>query len=207
MRLIVNGDDLGYSPAVNEAIFRLYENGRLNSTSLVVNFPSSSMAMERAKGKGGLAVGIHLNLTKGQPCLPPERISTLVNKKGFFFKTPFFIARAMALRIDQNEVEIELREQIERAKKAGIEIAHLNSHSHWQIIPQFRGILMRLAKEYQVDLIRVSDPLRTLVPNRWWLSRVNMINSPDTVSMETDYMLSLHHWFRKSSSPSVLFSG
>ena len=39
--LIINADDLGYSPGVNMAIANLYQAGLVTSTSLIVNLPHS----------------------------------------------------------------------------------------------------------------------------------------------------------------------
>ena len=45
MRLILNGDDLGYSPTVNGVLFDLFDGSRLSSSSLVVYLLHSQVAI------------------------------------------------------------------------------------------------------------------------------------------------------------------
>ncbi|MBN1314461.1 MAG: ChbG/HpnK family deacetylase [Anaerolineales bacterium] len=207
MQLIVNGDDLGYSPAVNQAIFSLNEAGKLNSASLVVNLPFAQQAMERVRERVGLAAGIHLNLTKGRPCLPPEQIRTLVCRDGAFHSSPPFFARAAAGMIDRQQVKAELGAQIERALSGGIQIDHLDSHSHWHVIPQLSGILIELAETYGVSRVRVGELRRTLAPNRLLMALAKKTMRPAGEPAQTDYMLSLHQWLDKEGAISPLFGG
>ena len=46
MRVILNADDLGYTPAVNQTILALHDAGCLTSASLVVNLPHSAAAIQ-----------------------------------------------------------------------------------------------------------------------------------------------------------------
>ena len=63
-RLIVNADDLGYDPAVNEGIVRAMRSGVVTSSTLMVNLPHSAHGATLARG---LPVGLHLNLSRGAP--------------------------------------------------------------------------------------------------------------------------------------------
>ncbi len=209
MRLIVNADDLGYSPAVNEAAWLLHDRGRLDSASLLVNLPHSGAAMRGAVERPGLAVGIHLNLTKGQPCLAPEQIPSLVGSGGAFFSSPAFFSRALAGRIRLAEAEAELRAQIERALAAGIALAHLDSHSHWHALPRFDRLVQALAAEHAVPRLRQANPFRALLPNPLWLAAVPTAMAPPMRGgpIGSDYMLSLHHWLRNAGEAVPLLFG
>jgi predicted glycoside hydrolase/deacetylase ChbG (UPF0249 family) len=66
MQLIINADDLGYSPHRDAAIFELFRMGKITSASLIVNGPTAATASERAR-LVGLPIGLHLNLTEGEP--------------------------------------------------------------------------------------------------------------------------------------------
>ena len=195
MRLIVNADDLGYSVGVNVAILELAAAGRLSSTSLVVNLEHSKAAMSAMMtNELDLAVGIHLNLTRGRPCLLPGQVSSLVNRSGEFWPTPRFMARAAAGRLRMSELESELRAQIERALAAGIEIRHLDSHSHWQAIPALRRLVRQLARDYQIGRVRVGALRRAIVPRLGWLAAQVQPGVGDNLFQEPEYLLSLHHW-------------
>jgi len=205
--LILNADDLGYSPAVNRAIFALHACGRLDSASLVVNLPHSRAAMEGACERPELAVGIHLNLTKGRPCLPPEQIPSLAGGDGVFHTPPAFFARALAGRVSLGEVEAELRVQIERALAAGIRISHLDSHSHWHVLPDFNRLLQNLLTEYSISRIRTTSLRRVLLPNPLWLAAVTRRPVPRGRPAQLDYLLSLHQWLRGAGEVSPLLHG
>jgi len=63
-RLIINADDLGYDPAVNEGIVLAMRGGVVTSSTLMVNLPHSEHGATLARG---LPVGLHLNLSRGAP--------------------------------------------------------------------------------------------------------------------------------------------
>ena len=64
--LIINGDDFGYSDAVNRAIIEAHRTGVLTSASLMVNERAASGAVQLAKENPNLAVGLHLVLVLGR---------------------------------------------------------------------------------------------------------------------------------------------
>ena len=49
MNVIVNADDLGMSPAVNDAIFKAFDEGLLRSTTLLVHGPAFGDAVTRLR--------------------------------------------------------------------------------------------------------------------------------------------------------------
>jgi predicted glycoside hydrolase/deacetylase ChbG (UPF0249 family) len=205
MRLILNADDLGYSPGVNRAVFELYACGRLSSTSAVVNLPYGPAGLEGAAARPGLALGVHLNLTKGRPCLAARQIPSLVDREGAFYATPAFFARAVAGQVSAAEAEAESRAQINRVLDQGIEIAHLDSHSHWHILPPLRQLLHHLATEYGVPRVRQADPRRALVPNALWLAVAPRSPVARDQLAQPDYLLSLHHWLNGVGGTHPLF--
>jgi predicted glycoside hydrolase/deacetylase ChbG (UPF0249 family) len=205
VRLILNADDLGYSPGVNQAVFDLYACGRLSSTSAVVNLPYGPAGLEGAAARPGLALGVHLNLTKGRPCLAAQQVPSLVDRDGGFYATPTFFARAMARQISPSEAEAESRAQIERALDHGTEISHLDSHSHWHILPPLQRLLHDLAADYQVLRVRQADPRRALVPNPLWLAVAPRRPVARDQLAQPDYLLSLHHWLNGVGETPALF--
>src|SRR5215813_8893882 len=82
--LIINGDDFGYSEAVNRAIVMAHREGVLTSCSLMVNEGAASQAIELARLNSGLAVGLHLALVHGRAALPHEEIPHITDTKGDF---------------------------------------------------------------------------------------------------------------------------
>jgi predicted glycoside hydrolase/deacetylase ChbG (UPF0249 family) len=205
MKLLLNADDLGYTPAINQAIFDLHKHGRLFSTSLLGNLPHSQGAIDGLCAYPDLKVGVHLNLTKGFPVLPPAQIPTLVASTGEFWPTKQFFLRATARQINIREVEFELRAQVERVLDSGIQPTHLDSHSHWHMLPHLRRIVAQLAADYQIQGMRQAAPRRTLLPSLLWLKMAARTTHPQSQFRLPDFMLSLHQWMGADGRPIDLF--
>jgi predicted glycoside hydrolase/deacetylase ChbG (UPF0249 family) len=60
--VIVNADDFGASPGVNEGIIHAHTHGVVTSTSLMVTGPDAAEAAELARAHTDLAVGLHFDL-------------------------------------------------------------------------------------------------------------------------------------------------
>jgi predicted glycoside hydrolase/deacetylase ChbG (UPF0249 family) len=205
MRLLLNADDLGYTPAINQAIFDLHNHGRLFSTSLLVNMSYSQNAIDDLSSYPALKVGVHLNLTKGYPMLPSKKIPSLVTPSGKFWATKQFYARAVSGQINLREVDAELRMQIERLLEAKVQPTHLDSHSHWHMLPHLRRIVIRLAEEYQIPAVRQAAFRRTLVPMCFWFAVVDQRCPSHSKIHFPDYLLSLHQWMGPGGQPVELF--
>jgi len=61
-RLIVNGDDFGQSPGINEGVIRCHEQGILTSASLMVRGRAAHAAAGYARSAPALSVGLHIDL-------------------------------------------------------------------------------------------------------------------------------------------------
>src|SRR5436189_2370344 len=114
-RLIVNADDFGRSPSINEAVIRAHQEGILTTASLMVNEPSCDEAVALAKQNPRLGVGLHLALLFGRSALPPSKIPELVNERGEFSENP--VAAGMKFFFQpglSRQIEEELAEQFAR---------------------------------------------------------------------------------------------
>lgn len=155
MRLIVNGDDFGYSPGQNYGIIDAYQKGILRSTSLMAGGMAASHALELARANPGLGVGVHLVLSYGRPLSPPQAVPSLVAEDGTFLRPAF----EGPLNLSPAEVEREWRAQIHWLLDRGIEPSHLDSHHHFHLHPQLFPVTCKLAREFNL-------PVRPL-PLRW----------------------------------------
>jgi predicted glycoside hydrolase/deacetylase ChbG (UPF0249 family) len=61
--IVVNGDDLGVSPGVNQGIAEAHQQGVLTSASLMVETPASREGADLAHDLPALSVGLHVDLT------------------------------------------------------------------------------------------------------------------------------------------------
>jgi predicted glycoside hydrolase/deacetylase ChbG (UPF0249 family) len=62
-RLIVNADDLGFTPGVNRAILEAHARGIVTSSTLMAQGPAFDDAVQLAKQAPQLSIGCHVVLT------------------------------------------------------------------------------------------------------------------------------------------------
>ena len=87
-RLIVNADDFGRSPSINEAVIRAHREGILTAASLMVNGEAADEAVELARQNPRLGVGLHISLVCGASALKPGEIPGLVDARSDFTDKP-----------------------------------------------------------------------------------------------------------------------
>ena len=128
--LLVTCDDLGYHPAINAAIVEILAQGIVRSASLMPAGPHFDDAVDRLRAAGLSQVGVHLALGSEYarlpiaPLSPPDRVASLVDTEGRFH-------RDLSVHRDgvrHDEVEVELRAQLDRARRTGLRLTHLDGH-------------------------------------------------------------------------------
>jgi hopanoid biosynthesis associated protein HpnK len=152
--LIVNADDFGVSEGVNRGIAEAHRMGILTSTTLMANMPAFEHARQISAENPRLGVGIHLNLTGGEPVLPLRKVPHLVDGNGRFLRVDRFLIRLSTGRIPVQEIEAELSAQVERAISGGFSPTHLDSHHHVHTHPVIQPVAVRIALRYGVRGIR-----------------------------------------------------
>lgn len=165
-QVIVNGDDLGMSPGINQAIQQLHEQGRLNSASIMANTPWSAEAFTFARQATGLRLGIHLNLSTGKPMLAADQVATLVQPDGRFLDLPVLMSRLFAGRINRHEIEAELSAQVTTCLEHGLQPVQIDSHMHFHAIPTLAKIVTNLAVRYGIPSVRNPNLSAFIIPPR-----------------------------------------
>lgn len=152
--LIVNADDFGLSPGVNQGILEAHERGPVTSTTVMANAPWAGEAAAAAEQFPGLAFGVHLTLTHGRPLLP-DLLAPLLDEHGLLRRPrrrpgePY--ARALArhfARVPRWAVVAEMRAQVEQALALGIPVAHLDTHHQLEIVPRLAWAVALVAARY-----------------------------------------------------------
>jgi len=153
--LVVNADDFGLTKGVNRGIIKSFKEGVVTSASLLSVGRYFDNAVELAKVNSGLDIGIHLCLTEERPVLKKEDIPSLVDKDGCFLKSRWnFIFRYSLGKIDYAEVEKEFDAQMRKILEKGLCITHIDSHGHIHMLPGVLAVVIKLAKKYNIKIIR-----------------------------------------------------
>jgi len=161
-RLIVNADDFGRSPSINEAVVQAHQNGILTTASLMVNGEAAQAAAEAARENPRLGVGLDLTLICGTSTLSPDQIPGLVDAAGRFGDDPVTAGMAYAFRRRlRTQLRQEVRAQLEKFRATGLPLDHVNGHLHLHLHPTVLPILGELANEFDIRHVRLTrDPLR-----------------------------------------------
>ena len=161
IRLIVRGDDMGFSHEVNVACIRAYQQGILTSVEVMVPCAYFLEAVEMLKENPELDVGIHLTLNSEWENIkwgPLTNAPSLVDENGHFFPMgwpneaypPEKALGTSDWKLD--EIEKELRAQIELALHHLPQCSHVTPHMGFNSIsPQINNLLFRLVREYNID--------------------------------------------------------
>lgn len=157
MRLIVNADDLGSSPKVNDAIFKLMASGAVRSASVLVNGRAFEDAMSRMREFPACSLGVHLNVTDGAPIGPADGLGPLLDENGRFVMDAI---RAHAMRTSvRRAVFAEWARQIQRIKDAGGKVTHIDSHNEVHTNPWLFGVLKQVQKKFGISRVRIARTL------------------------------------------------
>jgi len=153
MQLIINADDLGYSPHRDAAIFELFRMGKISAASLIVNGPTAATASEQAR-LVGLSMGLHLNLTEGEPLT-----TGLVGADGkLAYKMDFRRLAYSASKDFMEAVDEEVTAQLEAFKAlTGAYPTHVDGHQHVHILPNMPTLMVPIFKMYGVQSIRIPE--------------------------------------------------
>lgn len=156
--LLIRCDDMGMSHAVNMAFKELMESGLKFSASVMFPCAWYQEAVDILKQHPDITIGIHLTLNaewknyRWGPVAGRDKVPSLVDENGYFFPSR---ATFFANNPKTEDLETELRAQIERAKSSGLKISYLDYHMGTAVEkPEHRAIVEKLAKEYGLAISR-----------------------------------------------------
>jgi hypothetical protein len=159
-KAIIRCDDAGMCHSVNMAIKKLIATGVPFSTSVMFTCPWYQEAVEILKVNPQVSVGIHLTLNsewknyKWGPIMG-KLVPSLVDSNGFFHASgEAFLSSKYKL----DEVEKELRAQIERGIHSGLKIDYVDHHMFVaSSTPELNSIVEKLAAEYNLGIASYYD--------------------------------------------------
>jgi predicted glycoside hydrolase/deacetylase ChbG (UPF0249 family) len=159
--LLIRADDIGSFHAANVACIESYQTGIARSVELMAPCAWFPEAVKMLKENPGFDVGIHLTLTSEWSSVkwrPLTHCPSLVDKDGYFFpmvwKNDNFPPNSSIAEANWKieEVEQELRAQIELSMKYVPQITHLSNHMGFTSLDsKLKALVEKLAKEYKLD--------------------------------------------------------
>jgi chitin disaccharide deacetylase len=138
--LIVNADDFGRSPGVNDGVIRAHEEGIVTSATMMVRWPAAEQAAAYAR-RSSLSVGLHLDVGEWE------------------YRDGGWHNRYEVLETETPEaVTAEIGRQLEAFERlTGTSPTHLDSHQHAHREEPIRSALLAAGE-------RLGVPVRELTP-------------------------------------------
>lgn len=160
---VIVADDFGSSSSVNLAVAEAHDKGILTAASLMAGGAAFEEAVEIARKRRGLSVGIHVTLCDGRAVLPCSEVPGLADSRGCFENSP---AKAwMKYRRPSllGQLDREIEAQFDRLEKAGVRPTHIDGHHHLHMHPAIFELLCRHASRRGIRWVRIPrEPLSLL---------------------------------------------
>jgi predicted glycoside hydrolase/deacetylase ChbG (UPF0249 family) len=153
--LILNADDLALAHAEDVASFAALEQRWITSGTVMVPCPWFTEVASYAKAHPGADLGLHLTLTsewdsyRWGPVAPRNLVSSLTAPDGYFYPDRAGVVE----HAKPDEVETELRAQIDRAISMGLQPTHLDAQMRvLYATPELFDVFVKVARAYKLPI-------------------------------------------------------
>jgi predicted glycoside hydrolase/deacetylase ChbG (UPF0249 family) len=154
--LILHADDLGVAHSENAASFDALDKGGINSASIMMTTPWVTETAEYQKRNPNADFGLHLVMTaewdtyRWGGVAPNDKTTSLHDPDGTMPRQ----VRTVATRAKVDEVERELRAQIDRAYAIGLKPTHVDSHMGALFsTPELFATYVKVARSYKLPYL------------------------------------------------------
>ncbi len=188
-----HADDFGVTKEQSERIVGCYQNGALNSISVIPNTPALRESLEILDRTDPDAADIrrvlHLNFVEGKPLAGAENVPELVDDTGCFDKSfiRFFqwnyTKRGAGRRRIVRQIKAEITAQLRAVtSQCDYRITAIDSHQHYHMIPIVFDALMDVLSENEFEHLRIRqiripvDPAAPLMHSAQMLRGVPVMN-------------------------------
>ncbi len=165
-KLIIRGDDMGYSHSGNEALIKCFNEGIETSIEAIVPSPWFPEAVKLLAQNPKIDVGLHFAITSEWDNVkwrPLTDCKSLRNADGYFYPMLFHNNNYPKQAVIDNDwktddYEKELKAQIEMALKHIPRLSHISGHmGSTGFTPEIKELCNRVAKEYNLKMVDVDS--------------------------------------------------
>lgn len=168
IKVIINADDLGLNPVVNERIESAINCGAISSTSILANTAYTAEVQKiYQEHSAKVSFGAHLNLTQGRSLTQSDilRKYRIIDDHGDFTNA---ILKLTAFEPElRNAIKEEWLAQIEQLREMGISLSHIDGHHHVHGMLPLEETLIKIALTNDIKRVRsrYRSPLRWTIQN------------------------------------------
>ena len=161
-KLIIRGDDMGYSHSGNEALIKSYIEGIETSIEVIVPSPWFPEAVKLLAQNPKVDVGLHFAITSEWDNVkwrPLTDCKSFRNSDGYFYPMLFHNNNYPKQAVIDNDwkmedYEKELKAQIEMGLKHIPRLSHISGHmGSTGFTPEIKELCKRVAKEYNLKMV------------------------------------------------------
>lgn len=151
VNVLANADDFGYSNSVNKAISFCFENGYINSATLLTNTAAFEEAVYMIKDNSSICnIGVHINLAEGIPLTNVSPVFLKPDGSWDLQKTgnPLnWLGNA-----EKKALQKEIYAQVEKARAHGVQLNHMDSHYHLHALPGMFNLFLNVATHFNLKM-------------------------------------------------------
>lgn len=193
--LITHADDVGMCHGVNVASLDALEKGLVTSGSIMVPCPWFLEVADFMKKNENVDLGLHLTLTaewknyRWRPLTPFQQAKSLFDPQRYMFHSVQGVYGSAKI----DEVEAELRAQIEHALENGVVPTHIDSHMGTLYYnPDYLKVALKLSEAYDIPfmMFKPTDELKERAGGNIDWSVVEQMEERGVPLLETFYQIS-----------------
>ena len=180
--MIINADDYCLNDSVTDAIKQSIDLHIVDRTTCLVNFNMFENIITDDWSKQRLElIGLHLNLTEGQPLTNEiKKCNRFVDSNGFFKNNLKNRKGMRVLFLSKKEREalaIEIEAQFQLFRKFNKKSVFFDSHHHIHTVYSVFKIISPIAKKYGFTSTRISKNIGLTFKKPWIILYKRIINS------------------------------
>lgn len=179
--LMLHADDIGMCYEANEAAKNLLPKGDIQSAAMMVPCPWFNEIANWYKQNPDYCMGLHLAMNsewkwyRWPSVAPKHEVPSMIDPDGYLWDDTL----KTALKSNAQDIEKEIRAQIERALSRGIRPSHIDTHMGTLYArPDFTAAYLKVAEEYRI-------PAMVIEPSPRIIEKFRQRGIPNTEQLRT----------------------